>query len=109
VIKEKALMKCQVSCKKMDASEPLTRLRKDQTLSKPECSIVAGISKKVTCLLILRQPEYKWHELATGFYMERVNLPYDANGKYSSRCTGKIEIQMHEGGAEHPVLVMKFL
>jgi len=43
-------------------------------MSKPECNIVSGKSKKITCLPLLRHPAYRWHDLNTGIYTERENL-----------------------------------
>ncbi|WPU92979.1 hypothetical protein SNE25_15330 [Mucilaginibacter sabulilitoris] len=43
-------------------------------MSKPGNSSDPGTSKAGTCLLALRHPVYKWHELNTGFCMERENL-----------------------------------
>ena len=81
-------------------------------MSKPRYNIAFGISKKVTCLLFLRHPAYRWHELNTGFYMERENLSTGCKGKISSWCTSKIERTeaSHGGGtsrSSEEVLVMR--
>jgi len=68
-------------------------------MPKPRSSINLGISKEATCLLILRHPEYRWHELNAGFYLEQENLSSGCQEKISSCQDSKIEsIDAWHGG-----------
>jgi hypothetical protein len=85
----KGPVKGQVSCRKMNASEPLKRRRKDYLMSEPTSSSVVGKSMGGTCLLPMRHPAYRRHESMGGICMERENLSLRCEGKASSRRHGK--------------------
>lgn len=102
---EKALGEgCQVCFEKMSASEPLMMHRKEsKMLSKPGSPSSPGTSLKETCLLFRRQPVYRWHDLETGFGMERGNLAFDVKGNDKWQ-TPQGRIPMQKSGAE-PLVV----
>ena len=78
---EKAIQNRQVCGEKMSASEPLMTHRNGfQTLSKRAVADSARMSLRVTCLLLRRQSVCRWHELTTGFSMERGNLVRGVKG-----------------------------
>jgi len=95
----KGTLKCQVGTRKMNASEPLMRRRKDKAMSKPRSSIVLGTSNKATCLLLLRHTAYRGHESGTGVCTERENLSLRCQEKTSSKRHYKREsIEAQHGG-----------
>ncbi len=83
-------LRCQVGAKKVNASEPSMRRRKDEKMSEPMSTIVIGKSMEGTCLLSMRHPAYRRHELSTGFCSEQENL--------SRRCEGKTPSGGHRKG-----------
>jgi len=95
----KGSIKGQVGTRKMNASEPLTRRRKDKTMSKPKSSSIFGTSSKVTCLPIQWHTAYRGHESGTGVGMERENLSLRCQEKTSSKRHYKREsIEAQHGG-----------
>lgn len=92
--------RCQVSVKKVNASEPPMRLRKDELMSEPMSSSTIGKSMEGSCLLTMRHPEYRWHELNTGVCLEQENLSSRCKGKTSSsgHCKRESTDAWHGGG-----------
>lgn len=79
---EKAVKKnCQVSNEKMSVNEPrITHRNGFEMLSKRVLASNARINMDVTCLRSMWQSVYRWHDLITGFVMERGNLVGDDKG-----------------------------
>jgi len=107
-------IRCQVSVKKVNASEPLKRRRKDYLMSEPMSNSSIGIGMEGTCLLSMRHPTYRRHELNTGFSSEQENLSLRCEGKTSSsgHCKGESTDARHGGGTlrssdEVPVMGME--
>lgn len=101
----KGSVKGQVSCRKMNASEPLKRRgsppgRKDYMMSEPTSSILVGKSMGATCLLPMRHPAYRRHESMGGVCTERENLSLRCEGKASScrHSKGDTTDARHRGG-----------
>ncbi|WP_262248436.1 endo-1,4-beta-xylanase [Parapedobacter soli] len=106
--------RCQVSVKKVNASEPLRRRRKDETMSEPMSSGTTGISMEGTCVLSMRHPAYRRHELNTGLCSEQENLSWRWQGKTPSggHRKGESTDASHGGGTlrsseEVPVMGME--
>lgn len=106
--------RCQVCAGKVNASEPSMRRRKGKTMSEPMSSIVIGISMGGTCLLPMRHPAHRRHELGTGFCLEQENLSSRCKGKTSSSryCKRESTEAWHGGGTprsseEVPVMGME--
>ena len=67
-------------------------------MSESGADVFPEMSPKATYLLIGWHPAYKWHEVNSGFSMERGNLMYDGKRKpYKAETEGGKYRCIHKG------------
>jgi hypothetical protein len=67
------------------------------------------ISSEDTCLPTGWHPVLRRRELDSGFRVERGNLSFRWQGRNSSGGPTRMRVPMRSTGADHPVVVRKFL
>ena len=109
-VEEKAYGIRQVGIKKV--SDERTNVSVENVLwlvSKLGSRFCSKISLGDTCLLPRWHPAYSWHELDSGSFVERGNPSCDVKRKPYKCSPRRGKVSRHMKGADHPVVVKKFL
>jgi hypothetical protein len=108
-VEEKAYKIRQVWIKKVNIKLTSVSVENARTVSELGSLYCLKINLGDTCLLPEWHPAYSWHELDPGSCGERGNSSRDAKRKPYKCRPRKGKVSMPMKGADHPVVVMKFL